>query len=518
MDYWPSDDSFSRRRQYAHFVVPQDQEIERCAKALGIALDGEDRTLLPGWLRQSLDALERLEEVGEDSVPLGSLHRDPGRQPRPQEDPYNAFVRFCEVRGAAEGRLAGRRVAVKDCIAVAGIPQSDGGGRRPYLVPTEDAVVVERVLRAGGTIVGKTNMEDMAVGAGEGSFFGAARNPNDPARSTGGSSSGSAAAVAAGLVDMALGSDQAGSVRVPAAWCGVVGMKATHGLVPSYGLTYMDHTLDHIGPITKSVADNALMLEVIAGADWRDPQWVRDLPAVGEYGRGAGAGVRDLRIGVISESLASSELQDGTRRAFGSAVAALAHAGATVVDVSVPMWELALPLFSAVIAHGAYGMWMSHQMGFGHLGRVVPDVAAANARVIPSHQLPPRLITRLVLGCYLHGVEGGVPLAKAHNLRLSLRRQIDALFGQVDVLLTPTVVTVGFPLLEDWGSRSDRIARGGGTELLNTCALDLSGHPALSVPWGTGDADMPVGVQAIGPRFGEEIVYRLGFALEELSR
>lgn len=506
-----------RRRQFAHFVVPHDAEIERCAREVGLALDGEDRELLPRWLGQSLEALELLDDIPEDAVPLRAPHRDPGRPPQPGEDPYNAFVRLCDVRGATSGSLVGRRVAVKDCIAVAGVPQTDGGGRRPYLVPTEDAVVVERLLDAGARIVAKTNMEDLAVGVGEGSYFGAARNPRDPARSTGGSSTGSAAAVAAGLVDMALGADQAGSVRVPAAWCGIVGMKATHGLVPSHGLTHMDHTLDHIGPITRTVADSALMLEVIAGEDWRDPQWARGVPAPGHYVSAADGGITGLRVGVVAESLASSSLQAGTRRAFEASIEALSRSGAIVETVSVPLWPLSLPIFSAVVAHGVYGMWMSHQMGFGHLGRVHPDVVAANAGVTPSHLLPPRLITRLLLARYLHDVERGVPLAKAHNLRLRLRRQIDDLFGRVDVLVTPTVVTVAFPLLEERAERADRMTRGGGTELLNTCPLDLSGHPALSVPWGTGDEGMPVGVQVIGPRFGEEVVYRAGFALEKLA-
>jgi Asp-tRNA(Asn)/Glu-tRNA(Gln) amidotransferase A subunit family amidase len=164
-------------------------------------------------------------------------------------------IRFCEVRGALDGPLAGRRLSVKDCIAVAGVQMTNGVRRLPAAVPTEDAVVIERLLDAGVVITAKTNLEDMGLGLGEGSAFGASRNPRNPRFSTGGSSSGSGAAVASGLVDIALGADEAGSVRIPSAWCGLVGMKATHGLVPSYGMTYMDHTIDHIGPMTTTVAD-----------------------------------------------------------------------------------------------------------------------------------------------------------------------------------------------------------------------------------------------------------------------
>src|SRR5581483_2497108 len=165
--------------------------------------------------------------------------------------------------------------AVKDNISVAGVPTTNASRMPPY-IPDVDAVVVERIIEAGGAIVGKLNMDDMAAaGTGETSAFGPARNPIDPARSAGGSSGGSGAAVASGEVDIALGVDQGGSGRIPAAFCGVVTVKATQGLVPSFGVAHIDHTIDSVTPIARSVADVATTLEVIAGEDWRDPQWVR---------------------------------------------------------------------------------------------------------------------------------------------------------------------------------------------------------------------------------------------------
>ena len=194
-------------------------------------------------------------------------------------------------------------------------------------------------------ITGKTNLEDLALGLGEGSAFGPSRNPHNPSYSTGGSSSGSGAAVAAGLVDMALGADEGGSVRIPAAWCGLVGMKATHGLVPSYGLTYMDHTIDHIGPMTRTVEDNALMLEVMAGADWRDPQWVRAAPSPGEYLATADLGLSGLRVGVIRAALEPSGCTPDVLTAFEKALSILSGLGATIVDdVSIPFGPTPAPL------------------------------------------------------------------------------------------------------------------------------------------------------------------------------
>jgi amidase len=503
--------------QFDHFVAPTADQLAAQADRLGIVLDDEDARLLPGWLAEGLGQLEQLEDLPEDTVPLRYPLRDPGRAPIPDEDPFNAFIRLCAVSGAESGPLAGRRIAIKDCIAVAGVPQTEGGGRRPYLVPTEDAVAVERVLAAGATIVGKTNMEDAAVGSGEGSHFGATRNPRNPEFTTGGSSSGSAAAVASGAVELALGSDQAGSIRTPAAWCGVVGMKPTHGLVPSSGLTHMDHTIDHIGPMTRSVEDNALLLSVIAGYDERDPQWSRERPPAHRYGLERGPDLASVRIGVLAEAERPEVIDPDVLEAFGRALEVARTAGADIRRVHVPLWSAAVPLLSAVVSHGLYGMWLSHGLGFGHLGRVDVDaVALAGTRgPLPSHQLPPRLLSRLFLASHLNDVEGSVPLARAHNLRLQLRHQIDRLFDEVDVVLTPTVSSVAFRLLAGRsGTRAERMTRGTTTGL-NTCALDLSGHPALSIPCGTGDHDLPVGLQLIGPHFGEDAIYRTAYVLEE---
>jgi amidase len=467
----------------------------------------------------SLDGFTRVEELTEAIPPFRHPHRDPGRPPAPGEDPYNAFIRFCEVRGSSEGPLAGKTVGVKDCIAVAGVPMTNGGRRTPAVVPTEDAVVVERLLDAGAVITGKTNLEDLALGLGEGSAFGASRNPLNPKYSTGGSSSGSGAAVAAGMVDMALGADEGGSVRIPAAWCGLVGMKATHGLVPSYGLTYMDHSIDHIGPMTRTVTDNAQMLEVIAGSDWRDPQWVRAAPSPGDYLGAAGVGISGLRIGIIPEALEPSGCSPDVLEAFEKTVSVLSGLGATIVeDVSVPLWVDARHVGLAAIGLGLYGMAISHGIGFGHMGRVDPVVTAAWAAqtLLQADDLPPMLKSTLIGTDYVLEHYQGVPIAKAHNLRLELRRQIVSAFSEVDVLVTPTTARVAFELLDRRAEPGEMAARMGESmgAVSNTMQLDLSGHPALTVPCGTGQHDLPVGLQIIGPHFAEDRCYQVGFALE----
>jgi amidase len=359
-------------------------------------------------------------------------------------------------------------------------------------------------------------MEDLALGLGEGSFFGAARNPHNPAYSTGGSSSGSGAAVASGMVDMALGADEGGSVRIPAAWCGLVGMKATHGLVPSYGLSYMDHTIDHIGPITNSVADNALLLEVIAGEDWRDPQWARGIPAPGDYQGAAGCGVEGMRVGVVAESLEPSGCTPGVLVAFDGARKTLEALGVEVTTVSVPLWVDAQAILMGTLFFGLHAMVGSGGQGYGHLGRIdVGALAATTAQNrLGANDLPPMLQRGLITVDYLKDAYLGLHFGRAQNLRLELRRQIEQALGGVDLLITPTTATPPFELLDRRAELSEMATRPAAGAVVNTCPLDLSGHPALTVPSGTAEDDLPVGLQIIGARFAEEQVYRAGFAFE----
>src|SRR5207237_9611022 len=216
--------------------------------------------LAPGEAEELLPVIETLTDFGElldrleGALPLPEpAPRDAGYAPEAAENPYNAFIRRCRVEGAADGPLAGRTVGLKDNISLAGVPTTNGSRVASY-TPRHDAVVVERILAAGGTIVGKLNMDDFgASGLGETSAFGPARNPVDPSRSAGGSSGGSGAAVRSGEVDLSLGVDQGGSGRIPAAFCGVVAVKATHGLVPSWGISHIDDTTDFVRPLARTV-------------------------------------------------------------------------------------------------------------------------------------------------------------------------------------------------------------------------------------------------------------------------
>ena len=242
----------------------------------GINLSVDELDGIESLFRQLIDAANVVGSLTENLTRASAENRDPGYRPNSTEDPYNSFIRKIFVKGSESGPLQGKRFGIKDNIAVRGIPMTNASDLSKDFVPDYDATIVTRLLEAGADIVGKMNLDNYSFsGTSETSIFGPVRNPLNLEYSPGGSSSGSGAAVASGQVDIAIGADQGGSARVPACCCGVISIKPTQGIVPTFGLTYMDHSFDHICPIANNVEDVATTLGVIAGPDKDDPQWSR---------------------------------------------------------------------------------------------------------------------------------------------------------------------------------------------------------------------------------------------------
>src|SRR5439155_1873253 len=287
---------------------PQDRDIVRLAARFKFGLNAAEVAVFRELITASLDSYEFVDTLaGQLQGPRNE--RDPGLSPEPSENQYNAWYWKCSVRERAHGLLAGKKVVVKANICVAGVPMMNGTRILEGYVPEFDATVVRRVLDAGGEIVGKATCESLSFG---GSSFtadtGPVRNPFDPRRSTGGSSSGAAALVAAGECDMALAADQGGSIRVPAAWCGLLGLKPTYGLVPYTGIFPSELTLDHAGTLARTAHDTAILLEVIAGADPLDPRQ-REI-RLDSYAEALERSPRGLRIGVLSEGFDWPQLSE----------------------------------------------------------------------------------------------------------------------------------------------------------------------------------------------------------------
>src|SRR5208283_4688517 len=277
--------------------------------------------------------------------------RKAGVRPSPKDDPLNAIVTRCSVKGASSGPLKGKRVGVKDSVCVAGIPASGGSSVLKGHVAASDATIVSRMLDEGAEIVATLNMDDFALsGDGRTSAYGPTLNPNNPEYCSGGSSSGSGAALYYDWIDITIGTDQGGSIRIPASWSGTAGIKPTYALVPYTGVMSIDPSLDHVGPMARTVRDVALMLEVIAGKDPLDPRQ-QDVP-VERYTESLDKGVRGLRLGLLREGFENPGAESDVNDAVRAAVARLEKQGAIVEQVSIPEHRDAADLLFAIVPEG----------------------------------------------------------------------------------------------------------------------------------------------------------------------
>ncbi|MGH9206357.1 MAG: Asp-tRNA(Asn)/Glu-tRNA(Gln) amidotransferase subunit GatA, partial [Acidimicrobiales bacterium] len=362
---------------------------------------------------------------------------------------------------------------------------------------------------AGGVPVGKTNLDEFAMGSStENSAFGPTRNPRELSRVPGGSSGGSAAAVAAALAPLALGSDTGGSIRQPAAFCGVVGVKPTYGLVSRYGLVAFASSLDQIGPFASNVADAACLLEVIAGHDPADSTSLEQpVPALSPA---IGQGVQGLRIGVVTE-LMNGVAGDVTAR-LARAADFLSDSGAKVEQATVPAALYALPAYY-LIAPAEASSNLSRYDGVRYGLRVdAPDTATMNG-LTRSAGFGPEVKRRIMLGTYaLSAGYYDAYYGQAQKVRTLIIRSFDAAYERFDALISPTTPTTAFPL----GAKTDDPWSMYLSDVCNVPS-SLAGHPAMSVPFGTGEDGLPVGVQIMAPALGEEVIFRIAGQLESES-
>ena len=435
------------------------------------------------------------------------------------------------ARGESAGPLAGVPVALKDNLCTRGIPTTCSSRMLEGWRPPYSATVVERLRAAGAVIVGKTNLDEFAMGSStENSAFGPTRNPHDTSRVPGGSSGGSAAAVAAGFALLALGSDTGGSIRQPAALCGVVGMKPTYGRVSRYGLVAFASSLDQIGPIGASVADAAACYEAIAGHDPLDSTSIdRPLEPVAAV---LEDGVEGLRVGVLAELCGGGQREeaqvaggieasllggvegvaDDVLSKVESAAKALEEAGAEVRTVSVPSAVLGLSAYY-LIAPAEASSNLARYDGVRYGLRVDAANAAEMNVATRTAGFGAEVKRRIMLGTYaLSAGYYDAFYGKALRVRTLMLREFAAAYEDVDVLLCPTAPTTAFAL---GAKTADPLLM----YLNDVCTIpsNLTGHPAISVPFGRGDDGLPVGVQVMGPALSERLIFRAAAALERAA-
>ncbi|SCU90873.1 LAFA_0F00628g1_1 [Lachancea sp. 'fantastica'] len=455
-----------------------------------------------------------------DYKPETDLQRFPRKnvQPVMAKDALGAWVYKFDLQDTHDnnGPLAGVTICVKDCIGIANIPQIMGTDCWDPWVPSADATVVTRLLEAGAKIIGTSNCEQLCAFTGSHtSCLGNVHNPYLHGHSSGGSSSGSAALVAAGEADMALGADQGGSIRVPAAMCGLVGLKPTFGLVPYTGITSNEYTLDHVGPMTRTVEENANLLQVLAGVDTFDDRQ----SAVPHQLNFEFKAPRKLTIGILKEAFDAPFLDEAMKRKVLSAIEKFKDAGYDVVEVDVPMHAQAPQIWSVIERVSGLHSRLGHASGrrlysdpefFKHthgLGGRYFSKAPVNVR------------NSIINGLYFDENFPGIH-AKATNLVLKLQANYNQALSKVDLLVAPTTPFCAPPHGPREGSPTERVSSTFGINS-NTCPFNLSGHPALNLPIGFmpsksfPSSKLPVGMQIIGKHFDESTIYTAAFAWEQ---
>ncbi|SCM76359.1 Amidase [uncultured Pleomorphomonas sp.] len=492
-------------------VRPTIADLEDIAAGFGMSFTPHELAEMFDLMQSSFDDYDLVDALPDPEA--RSYDRSRGYRPEGEENHLGAWARKATIAGSASGPLAGRTIVLKDNVALAGVPMMNGSSTLDGHVPALDATVVSRILDAGGTIVGKATCEKFCMSGGSHtSDPGPVHNPWRRGYSAGGSSSGCGALVASGEVDMAIGGDQGGSIRIPASYCGIYGLKPTHGLVPYTGIMPIEATLDHTGPMTASVGDNALLLSVIAGADGLDPR--QGAPRLDDYRTAVGAGVAGLRIGLVAEGFAAQGMRSEVAEKVREAARCLAALGAVVGEISLPEHVTTASVWSPIGLEGlTQQMMRGNGMGFNWKGRYDIGLMAAHAHWRErANDLSPTLKLSMLTGEWGIRRYGGRYYAKAQNLARAMRAAYDRALSACDLLLMPTLPRVASPLPGPGAPLSEVVARA--FELnVNTAPLDVTGHPAMSVPCGLVDG-LPVGMMLIGRHFGEASIYRAAGAFE----
>ena len=487
-------------------------QMRSMAERFGMSLSDADLGEYTEIIEPYMQAYDRLDAMP-DNLPEVRYPRSPGHFPDPTENPLNAWYVKTEVRGAPDGKLRGKRIALKDTICLAGVPMMNGSSIMEGYTPEIDATIVTRMLDAGAVIAGKAHCENFCLSGGSHTNAkGPIHNPFKRGYMAGGSSAGSAALVATGEVDMAIAGDQGGSIRIPASNCGCYGMKPTHGLVPYTGAMPIEQTIDHLGPLTNTVADNALLLEVLAGEDGLDPRQYK--PKVYSYTEALGRGAHGMRIGVLKEGFGHPNSETDVDQKVMQAIERFRELGARVEDVSVPEHHTAMDAWTAITLEGLQdGMMWGNSTGTNYRGLFLPSMTDHMAQWKGrADELSHSLKACMFVGEHFQRQYRGRFYGKAQNIMRRCNERYLAALKQYDLLLMPTlpIKPQEHPPVDC--SLSLYVQRA--FEMVPNTAPFNGGLPAMSIPCGFSEG-LPIGLQLVGPNYGEMKIYQAAHAFEQ---
>jgi amidase len=494
------------------FQLPDANDLKRLAAEMDYQLDDETAATMLQYLAPFGDSYIYLDQTDDELPPV----RFPERShyfPAADENRLGAWYVKTAIKGRDSGPLRGKTIAIKDNIFIADVPMMNGADILEGLVPDFDASVVTRLLEAGADIRGKAVCEYFCTSGGSATAStGIVDNPRRSGYTAGGSSSGSAALVGGGDVDVALGCDQAGSIRIPSSFSGTCGMKPTHGLVPYTGIIGMEAMLDHVGPITAGIEDNALTLEVLAGYDGLDSRQ-RELQTH-RYTDALGRDIKGMKIGVVREGFGHPLSEPDVDECVREAADRLAALGAQVEDVSIPMHPKGVAVWGGVITDGLWETLRLNGQGYNVDTVYSPALhRAMEGWQAKQDQFPINVKMLVLLGKHLEQYNGWY-YGKARNLVRRLRRAYDSVLQDRDLLLMPTTVQKASKNPKTQAELTpDQIITLAFNTLLNTCQFNISGHPAMSIPCGLRDR-LPVGMMLVARHFNEPAIYRAAHAFE----
>jgi amidase len=493
------------------YEPPTADAIAAAAQRLGFALSPKAAAMFARYGADLAFAYRRLDELKE-WLPAPDPRERAFKYPTAEENRFGAWLVTSSIRRANGGKLAGKRVAVKDTIAVAGLPMKDGTDFLDH-VPSFDATIVARILDAGGEIAGKAVCEYLSYSSGSHTAAtGLVENPVKRGYSTGGSSSGSAALVAAGDVDMAIGGDQAGSIRIPSAHCGLYGLKPTFGRVPYTGAVSSEFTIDHLGPMTATIEDNALLLECIAGSDPLDPR-TAGAPPPEDYRAALDRGAAGLSIGVVAEGFGHRSSMPEVDATVRRASSQFARLGANVETITLPWHRYGLAIWLVFAMQGYFANLMrGHGFGGNHDGLQWSGLNDALASWRDhANRLPPNLKLGMLMGDDAETRYRRHYYVKAMNLVQPLRAAYDRALAEHDLLLLPTVPAKARPL-PPASAPPETVIDLAFENIDNTCPFNLTHHPAMTVPCGIADG-CPIGMMLVARPFAEATLYAAAAAL-----
>ena len=493
--------------------LPTQEQVSDTAKKLGITITKEDVGSFQALMQGYVDSYNVVDKMP-DELPKVTYPRTPGYRPEGNDNSLNAWAVKSEIKGASKGPLVGKTVALKDNVMVAGMGMTNGSSTLDGYIPDIDATIVTRLLEAGATVKGKVHCECFCLSGGSHtSSFGNVHNPMKMGYSAGGSSSGSAAVVGAGDVDMAIGGDQGGSIRIPAAYSGIVGMKGTWGLVPYTGIMPIEIFFDHTGPMTRTVSENALFMEVLAGPDGYDTRQMGCKTA--KYTDYLEKGVQDIKIGVLKEAFGLPKSQDDVDQKVKEAAKRFKDLGAIVEEISVPIHLQGPDIWTPI---GIEGLTQTMMMGDGY-GISRQDLYVTS--LMDYHrgwrqradELSETLKLAMMWGSLADKMFGKRFYGKAVNLTTKLRAAYDKAFEEYDLLLMPTLPVKASKLPGPDATREE-ICDLAFEMLPNTSPFNITHHPAISLPCGLSDG-LPIGLQLVGRMWGEGVIYQAADAFEK---